>query len=48
MSFLTTLHRLGFKSYPTRTPSNKDYKHQPESSEAMIRIGMINLTLHRL
>ena len=27
---------------------SKDYEHLPESSEAMIRIAMINLMLHRL
>ena len=27
---------------------SKDYEHLPESSEAMIRIATINLTLHRL
>lgn len=27
---------------------SKDYEHLPESSEAMIRISMINLMLHRL
>ena len=27
---------------------SKDYEHHPESSEAMVRIAMINLMLHRL